>query len=63
MTAGVLVFGLRGRRSLAGLMFAARRAEPEPDGDTHLICQAQAGDATAFSELVRHYEPRLRSLA
>ena len=63
MTAGVLVFGLRGRRSLAGLMFAARRAEPEPDVDAHLICQAQAGDATAFAELVRHYEPRLRALA
>jgi RNA polymerase sigma-70 factor (ECF subfamily) len=42
---------------------AARRAEPEPDVDAHLIRQAQAGDATAFAELVRHYEPRLRALA
>lgn len=63
MTAGVLAFGSRGRWLRLGLLFAARRTEPLPDVDPHLIGRAQAGDARAFADVVRHYEPRLRALA
>ncbi len=48
---------------MLGLLFAARRTEPLPDADPQLIRQAQQGDARAFADVVRHYEPRLRALA
>jgi RNA polymerase sigma-70 factor, ECF subfamily len=60
---GILALGLRGRWVLLGLLFAAREAEPLPEVDPHLIRQAQGGDAKAFADVVRHYEPRLRALA
>ena len=34
-----------------------------PDVDSHLVERARRGDAAAFVEIVRHYEPRLRALA
>ncbi len=49
--------------ALLDLFFAARRAEPLPDVDPEVVRQAQGGDARAFTDLVRHYEPRLRALA
>ncbi len=49
--------------ALLGLLFAARRTEPLPDADPQLVRQAQQGDARAFADIVRHYEPRLRALA
>ncbi len=52
-----------GRWALLGLLFAARRTDPLPDADPHLIRQAQDGDPKAFADVVRHYEPRLRALA
>ena len=63
MTAGVLFFGLRPCWTRLGLLLAARRPDPLPDVDARLLRQAQAGDARAFAEMVRHYEPRLRALA
>jgi len=48
---------------LLDLLFAARRAEPLPDVDPEVVRRAQGGDARAFTDLVRHYEPRLRALA
>jgi len=63
VTAGVLVFGLRPGWARLRLLLAARRPDPLPDVDARLLGQAQAGDARAFAEVVRHYEPRLRALA
>ncbi len=64
MTAAGLVLRLPWRvPALLDLLFAARRAEPLPDVDPELVRRAQRGDATAFADLVRHYEPRLRALA
>ena len=64
MTAGRLVLRQPWRvPALLDLFFAARRAEPLPDVDPELVRQAQRGDASAFADLVRHYEPRLRALA
>lgn len=51
------------RWALLGLLFASGRTEPLPDADPQLIHRAQGGDAKAFADLVRHYEPRLRALA
>ncbi|MDQ3642157.1 MAG: sigma-70 family RNA polymerase sigma factor [Actinomycetota bacterium] len=34
-----------------------------PDVDPEVVRRAQGGDASAFADLVRHYEPRLRALA
>jgi len=62
--AGGLVLRLPWRvPALLDLLFATRRAEPLPDVDPELVRRAQGGDARAFTDLVRHYEPRLRALA
>ncbi|MGH9225999.1 MAG: RNA polymerase sigma factor [Acidimicrobiales bacterium] len=61
--AGFLAFPMPGWWPRLVLLFAARRADPLPDADPQRIRQAQRGDAHAFAEIVRHYEPRLRALA
>jgi len=45
------------------VLFGVRSVEPLPDADPLLVQQAQRGDPRAFTEVVRHYEPRLRALA
>lgn len=45
------------------LLLAAARDPAPPDVPADLVEQARRGDATAFVEVIRQYEPRLRALA
>ncbi len=44
-------------------VLAVEGTEPRPDIDPLLVERARSGDAAAFVDIVRHYEPRLRALA
>ena len=52
-----------GRLARLWVLLAVGRPEVPSDIEPHLVERARRGDAAAFVEIVRHYEPRLRALA
>jgi RNA polymerase sigma-70 factor (ECF subfamily) len=68
MTAVSFRAGWRRRRPLrlalrVWILLAIGRSEAPSHVDAHLVERARRGDAKAFVDLIRQYEPRLRALA